>query len=131
MKIAIFISLIMIMMSSKTYAGVWVPYPSGGGSSSGTSCYLVAFNTASYGARHLLGNGIVSAGTFTGYLRGAPNPSISGGSRHYSCSNWGTPSTGDCAWYYAFNTSTSTNYIFSTVGVFALPIISAQAIACF
>lgn len=119
MKKRILTAVVAAFLSSNVLAGVWAPQSSGGGSA--PPCYLVQFNAGTYGTRILMGNGIVSGSSFTGFLRGTPNPSNSGSSYVRDCG-----SDGQCAWNNAYNSNGG-----SSVVVAGLPILSAQAVACF
>lgn len=110
-----------ILFAGNAAAGVWAPQSSGGGGGSSPPCYLIYFNAGTHGNRILMGNGIVSGSSYTGFLRGTPNPSVSGSSRVTDCG-----AGGQCAWDYAGNPG---NYY--SVVVSGLPILSAQAVACF
>lgn len=111
----------LLFTGNAVASGVWAPQSSSGGSGGGgRECYLVTFNAGTYGTRMLMGNGIVSGSFYKGFLLGAPNPY---NGRVVDC---GTD--GQCAW-------NSADYIgyggYASVVVSGLPILSAQAVACF
>jgi hypothetical protein len=110
----------VVFCQSNVHAGTWAK-SSGSGSGSNPSCYLVIFNTASYGTNQLIGTGVVSANTFSGFLKFTANPEYSATTRLITC---GT--SGDCAW-----SSGSSSSGGGVVTVSGLPIVSAQAIACY
>ena len=115
------ISLIAMigLITAPALAGVWTAQPTGGS----TSCYLVKFN-ANYGYQQLMGNGVVSGNTFSGFLRGTPNSQTNGNTYLITCG-----SSGACAWIYAGNGDG--NLYFHVVSVTGLPIVSATPIACY
>lgn len=113
-------ALTLSLAAATATAAVWAPQSSGG--SSGGSCHIVVFNTASYGSgKMLMGNGVTSGGTYFGFLRGSPNPQSSGTTNHFACA-----ASGDCAWNLVINGNG--NYVVSVSG---LPITSATPVACF
>lgn len=119
-KIITLIAASILFSGHAVAAGVWAPQSSSGGGGGGGECYLVTFNAGTYGTRMLMGNGIVSGSLYKGFLRGTPNPSTG---RVVDCG-----SDGHCAWSYASNAGDGSS---SSVVVSGLPILSAQAVACF
>ena len=117
-KQIISIIAVITLIAAPALAGVWTAQSSSGGSGS-TTCYLVVFPTASYGTRQLMGNGVVSGNTFSGFLRSAPNPQTGGTTGSVDCN-----AGGDCAWNYAYSYDI-------VVSVSGLHINSATPIACF
>ena len=110
------------LITAPALAGVWTAQPSSG--DSGKGCYLVNFNTSSYGNNKLLiGTGVVSGSTFTGFLKFTSNPQNAATTRLQECN-----SGADCAWYYAGYYSPAA---YSVVSVSGLPINSATPIACY
>jgi len=119
LKLALLLCFV-VFCQSNVHAGTWAK-SSGSGSGSNPSCYLVIFPTASYGTQQLIGTGVVSGSTFSGFLKFTANPQSSGSTSHVTCG-----ASGDCAW----NNSDNTGYVY-VVSVSGLPIVSAQAIACY
>lgn len=118
-KIITLIAASILFSGHAVAAGVWAPQSSSGGGGGGGECYLVTFNAGTYGTRMLMGNGIVSGSLYKGFLRGTPNPSTG---RVVDCG-----SDGQCAW----TSSYAGNANGYSVVVSGLPILSAQAVACF
>lgn len=111
---------IMILVSAPALAAVWTAQSSSGSGGSG-SCYLVNFNTSSYGSKQFFGAGTVNGNTFSGlvsiYYLTTPMSRV-----YHDCS---LPTSGDCVWQ---NIDSANNI--NTVSVSGLPITSAYAIAC-
>ena len=106
--------------------GVWTAVGSSGG---GGSCYLVNFTTNSYGVHQLIGTGVVSGTTFSGFLKASSNAQNSGSTYVTTCSS----AVQDCAWGYAagtYNAFYNPSSLAYTVSVVNLTINSAQPIAC-
>lgn len=121
-----------LLTGNAVAAGVWAPQTSSGaGGGGGGECLLVHFNAGDFGDRRLMGNGYVDASGFTGFLRSNPTPQNSGTSYARDCNKEPVAgkSVGHCAWQFAGTAATGSNY--NSVVVSALPIISAQAVACF
>jgi len=112
----------VVFCQSNVHAGTWAK-SSGSGSGSNPSCYLVIFPTVSYGTQQLIGTGVVSGSTFSGFLKFTANPQTSGSTSRITCG-----ASGDCAWHYG---SSSNSGFYGVVSVSGLPIVSAQAIACY
>ena len=69
-KQIISIIAVITLIAAPALAGVWTAQSSsGGGSDSAKGCYLVIFPTATYGTQQLMGTGVVSGNTFSGYLK--------------------------------------------------------------
>lgn len=149
-KYIITIVYLLTMIAAPALAGVWVAQ-----SSYGPTCYLVKFTSTdsavNYGTLQLIGTGVVSGSTFTGFLKFTSHPMNSNGSSSPSFSDvahcfGGTASAQTaCAWKYATNymqynsgvgttSNMSTGSVHSTgiatVAVKDMPITSAQPIAC-
>lgn len=113
------------LITSPALAGVWTAQSTGG--DSGKGCYLVKFNAGSYGNKQLIGTGVVSGNSFTGFLKFTANPQLNGTTYLAECS-----ADGACVWYYASNVSgINSSGDAVVVSVSSLPITSAQAIACY
>ena len=115
-KYILSIIAVITLIAAPALAGVWTAQSSSGGSGSDSAkgCYLVIFPTATYGTQQLMGNGVVSGNTFSGFLRAVPIVSNSG---FRYCGTGG-----DCVWIYIGS--------YGVISVYGLPINSAQAIAC-
>ena len=116
------ISLIAMigLITAPALAGVWTAQPSSG--DSGKGCYLVNFNAGGTN-KQLIGTGVVSGNTFTGFLKFTSNPQYQGSTSLAECG-----SDGYSAWIYAIN---SFYGAYSVVSVSGLPINSATPIACY
>ena len=129
------ISLIAMigLITAPALAGVWTAQPSSG--DSGKGCYLVKFNAGSYGNKQLIGTGVVSGSTFSGFLKFTSNPQFNGITNLIECG-----SDGHCAWQLGNNVYGNNGfsgwyavagYGAWVVSVSGLPINSAQPIACY
>ena len=109
---------IIALITAPALASVWTAVSSGGG---GGNCYLITFNTASYGQKQRISTGTVSGSTFTGVTianHTTGNPPTT------TCGN-----NGDCAWWGDTSYYSIGGYGINLVS--GLPIVSAQPIACF
>ena len=100
-------------------SGVW-RMASGGGQTFG--CWRVRFNAGHFGVQELHGIGFVSGGLYTGHLRHTTIHLSRGFDHNFNCGG-----DGSCAWDVASGRSRGIPH---SASVSALPILSAQAIAC-
>jgi len=125
------ISLIAMigLITAPALAGVWTAQPSSG--DSGKGCYLVNFNSV-YGNNQLIGTGVVSGSTFSGFLKYTANPQYSGTTRLVECWADGTCAWGYAAGHYGYG-GDGRNYpdCAYVISVSGLPINSATPIACY
>ena len=126
------------LITAPALAGVWTAQPSSG--DSGKGCYLVIFNSPAWGNnKQLIGTGVVSGNTFTGFLKFTANPQTNGTTYIASCG-----ADGNCAWGFAYGYGFNytygyssnepkayNDYNFSVVSVRGLPIVSATPIGCY
>ena len=108
------------LITAPALAGVWTAQPSSG--DSGKGCYLVKFNAG----QQLMGNGVVSGNTFSGFLRGTPNPQYQGTTMLSDCG-----SDAYCAWNYSYNVVNGVYISRYVVSVSGMPINSATPIGCY